>query len=139
MAYTWQTPPSFVPSESLPASKLNTIANDLNYLKEQLDTAGGGGGSVELKSSGGAQGSLAAGLGGVYVIAGYVTFSTGSGWCSYTCSGWFHDAKPRDGSNQVGCSGAAVGRLSAGSTVTAAASPTGGIVAGRFAIARIGA
>lgn len=139
MAYTWQAPPSFAPSESLPAAKLNTIANDLNYLKGQLDSSGGGGGSVELKSSGGAQGALQATLGGVYVIAGYVTFSPGSGWCSYTCSGWFHDAKPRDGSNQVGCSGANVGRLSAGSSVTASATPSGGIVAGRFAIARIGA
>lgn len=69
----WVTPPTFAANDVLAAADLNTISDDLAYLKSALDS--GGSATVELKVS---SASVTATLGGVYVVTYTVTFAAGA-------------------------------------------------------------
>src|SRR5574343_2107010 len=67
----WVTPPSFAANDVLLAADLNTVSDDLAYLKTALDS--GGSAAIELKVSGS---SVTATLGGVYVVTYTVQFAS---------------------------------------------------------------
>lgn len=135
----WVTPPSFAANDVLLAADLNTVSDDLAYLKTALDS--GGSAAVELKVSGS---SVTATLGGVYVVTYTVQFAStttlGDQRHRISISVGGTASCPSVGGGVVThlCV-AGIARVSAGSTISGTSEGAGTVNSQSLKAARIGA